>query len=466
MSIPAEGEVLAGKYRVERVLGQGGVGIVLAAKHLQLGQRVAIKMLLKNATNESVTRFLREARAAVRLKSEHVARVVDVGEIAPGEPYMVMEYLEGTDLSQIVKSGGPLAVQDAVAYVLHACEAIAEAHSMGIIHRDLKPANLFLTTAADGSNTVKVLDFGISKVVDGDPEGDGMQLTKASAILGSPHYMSPEQMNSASKADARSDIWALGAILYQLLSGKVPFETKVLYELIVMVSSTSPPPISSFRSDVPPGLEAAVFRCLEKKPAARFPNVAELALAIAEYGPAGARTSAEKTTRTLETSGISVSLTPPPSTPKPPPATLTAMASTGATTGQQSRPGMSRVILGGAAAGVVIAAALVFVSLRGSSSPPSSPPSSAAPVSAPDMSAPTAPRAAVTPEPPAVEPAPPSSGAASEPTAEVPAAAPAKSAGPRVKGQSRKDGGSEPVKPPVTATATATAKNPLKIDLK
>ena len=463
MSIPAEGEVLVGKYRVERVLGQGGAGIVLAAKHLQLGQRVAIKLLLKNATNESVTRFLREARAAVRLKSEHVARVVDVGEIAPGAPYMVMEYLEGTDLSQLVKSGGPLAVEDAVAYVLHACEAIAEAHSMGIIHRDLKPANLFLTTAADGSNTVKVLDFGISKVVDGDPEGDGMQLTKASSILGSPHYMSPEQMNSASKADARSDIWALGAILYQLLSGKVPFETKVLYELIVMVSSTSPPLISSFRSDVPPGLEAAVFRCLEKKPAARFPNVAELALAIADYGPAGARTSAEKTTRTLETSGIAVTLTPPPPlTPKPPPPTLSAMASTGATTGQQSRPGVSRVILGGAVAGVVIAAALVLVSLRSSSGPPAS----GAPVSAPDVSAPITPRAAMTPEAPTVAPAPPPSSAASEPTTEVSAAAPARSGAPRVKAQPRKDGGGEPVKPPVTATATATAKNPLKIDLK
>jgi serine/threonine-protein kinase len=157
-----EGEILAGKYRVERVLGQGGMGIVVSAMHEQLSQRVAIKLLLAEATADVTERFLREARAAVRLKSEHVARVIDVGALPTGAPYMVMEYLEGQDLSQLVRAGGALEVPEAVEYVLHACEAIAEAHAQGIVHRDLKPANLFLTRAADGTFTVKVLDFGVA----------------------------------------------------------------------------------------------------------------------------------------------------------------------------------------------------------------------------------------------------------------------------------------------------------------
>jgi eukaryotic-like serine/threonine-protein kinase len=192
----AEGDILLGKYRIERILGRGGMGVVLAAMHLQLNQRVAIKMLVVEATHDIVARFLREARASVRLKSEHVARVLDVGELPNGAPYMVMEYLEGKDLSALIRSEGGRTVEEAVEYVLHACEGIAEAHAAGIVHRDLKPANLFLTKAADGSDTVKVLDFGISKAATGEDPDTGMGLTKTSAVLGSPLYMSPEQMKS------------------------------------------------------------------------------------------------------------------------------------------------------------------------------------------------------------------------------------------------------------------------------
>src|SRR5688572_10796158 len=188
---PAPGTVLVGTYRVERVLGAGGMGMVMAATHLQLGKLVAIKMMLPEALKnpEMMQRFLQEARSACRLRSEHVARVIDVGTLENGLPYMVMEYLDGKDLHGVTHGGGPLPVWHAVEYVLQACEAVAEAHSVGIIHRDLKPANLFVTRHSDGSPLVKVLDFGIAKAV-GDAN---LQMTRTSTVMGSPVYMSPEQ---------------------------------------------------------------------------------------------------------------------------------------------------------------------------------------------------------------------------------------------------------------------------------
>ncbi len=186
--------MLAGKYRVERVIGEGGMGVVLAATNLRLGQRVAIKLMRKDMINEeAVERFLREARALVRLRSEHVTRVLDVGEAEDGVPFMVMEYLEGSDLSSVVQQRGALAPKDAVEYLLQACEAIAEAHAAGIIHRDLKPANLFLTRAPDGSDAIKVLDFGISKLVEPEDEPEAKKLTATTTVFGSPAYMSPSR---------------------------------------------------------------------------------------------------------------------------------------------------------------------------------------------------------------------------------------------------------------------------------
>ncbi|MDC0741589.1 serine/threonine-protein kinase [Polyangium mundeleinium] len=304
---PHEGDVLAGKYRVESILGKGGMGVVVAAMHLQLGQRVAIKYLLQPDNTDIVARFLREARAAVRLKSEHVARVLDVGELGSGAPYMVMEYLEGGDLLRHLKTQGPLPIPEAIDYILQTCEAIAEAHAAGIVHRDLKPANLFLTTTPDGSKSVKVLDFGISKVSENESEGgDGMQLTKTEMVLGSPLYMSPEQLKSSKAVDPRSDIWALGVILYQLLAGKVPFHGSAFSELVLKVNLEPPSPLSQYRSDIPAELEAAIVRCLEKKREHRFNNIAEFALSIAEFGPPTARISAEKAKRVLEASGVAV----------------------------------------------------------------------------------------------------------------------------------------------------------------
>src|SRR4051812_29611172 len=207
-----EGDVLAGKYRVDKILGAGGMGVVVAAHHVQLDERVAIKFLLPEALGnaEAVARFAREARAAVKIKSEHVARVIDVGTLETGAPYMVMEYLEGGDLSQVLASRGPLPVEEAVEYVLQACEAIAHAHALGIVHRDLKPANLFLIRRPDGTNAIKVLDFGISKVMPGKSASSDNAMTRTRTVMGSPLYMSPEQMASTRDVDGRTDLWALG----------------------------------------------------------------------------------------------------------------------------------------------------------------------------------------------------------------------------------------------------------------
>jgi serine/threonine-protein kinase len=297
----AIGDVIADKYRVERVLGRGGVGIVLQATHVRLNQRVAIKLLLSTAMADAAPRFLREAQAAVRLKSEHVARVLDVGELPSGAPYMVMELLEGSDLDDLLQKQGAQPIQDAVHYILDACDAMAEAHAAGIVHRDLKPANLFLTTTADGGKSVKVLDFGISKDT-GVPDSaqQGMKLTQTTTVFGSPLYMSPEQMRSARLTDARSDIWSLGVILYELVTGKPPFDAEMYPDLVYKVNFEPPPPPSSIRRDVPPKLEAAILRCLEKDASKRFPDVARLAAAIAPFGPPDARGAAERIQRVLD----------------------------------------------------------------------------------------------------------------------------------------------------------------------
>lgn len=306
----AEGQLLAGKYRVERVLGQGGMGVVLAARHIHLEERVAIKLMLAEAafSPEAVARFVREARAAARLESAHVAKVSDVGTLEDGRPYMVMEYLDGADLSHVLASSGPLAVSDAVDYLLQAGEAIAEAHSLGIVHRDLKPANLFLTRRRDRTPHVKVLDFGISKVA---AAGSEQSMTRTSAMMGSPLYMSPEQMTSVRDVDGRSDIWALGIILFELLTGSPPFVGETLPQVCGLVIQTEPPLASSRRPDLSPEMDAIIGRCLAKDPGQRFQSVAELAQALQPFASRYGRSSAERIT--LLAGGGEV-----PSLPQPP----------------------------------------------------------------------------------------------------------------------------------------------------
>ena len=306
--LPVPGELLAGKYRVERILGVGGMGVVVAARHLDLDERVAVKFLLPHvpAHGEPVARFLREARAAIKIRSEHVVRIFDVGRLDNGAPYIVMEYLEGCDLSQLVARDGTLGVEQAVTYVLHACEAIAAAHSLGVIHRDLKPANLFLTTSTDGSPCVKVLDFGISKIneaADSNRSASGGRdaplsgLTSTTTIMGTPCFMSPEQLRSTRDVDGRTDIWSLGAILYALLAGAPPYDGESNADVSAKIIRDDPPPLRSIRADVPEGVEAVVQRCLEKLPAKRFADVVELAKALGEVGSDDAKRKALRITR-------------------------------------------------------------------------------------------------------------------------------------------------------------------------
>lgn len=275
------GTVLLGKYVVERVVGKGGMGIVAAARHMELGELFAIKLLLESDLEhpEPIERFLREARASAKLKSQHAVRVHDFGRLPSGTPYMVMEYLAGQDLRQLLQTRGSLTIEEAVQYVLEACEAVAEAHAMGIVHRDIKPANLFLVRRPAAPSIIKVLDFGISKELD-PQERVGADLTRTGSLLGSPNYMSPEQMTHVKDADARSDVWSLGIVLFQLITGKLPFQGSVLTEVVARVLTEDVPRPRSLRSSIPAELEAIVLRCLEKKPEKRFQSVNELAAAL------------------------------------------------------------------------------------------------------------------------------------------------------------------------------------------
>ena len=302
-----EGDILTGKYRVERVLGVGGMGVVVAAHHIQLDERVAIKFLRPEALGnaETVARFAREARAAVKIKSEHVARVIDVGTLETGAPYIVMEYLDGGDLGAWLEQRGALPVEQAVEFILHACEAIAVAHGLGIVHRDLKPSNLFCIRQPDGLLSIKVLDFGISKVTGLAGSAPDVRMTRTNTVFGSPLYMAPEQMLSAREADTRTDIWALGAILYELLAGKSPFDGDTLPEVYARISTQAPPPLGDRRPDLPPGIEQVILKCLEKDRSRRYQNVAELAVALGPFGPKRSRASVERTSRIIHAAGLS-----------------------------------------------------------------------------------------------------------------------------------------------------------------
>jgi WD40 repeat protein/serine/threonine protein kinase len=317
------GDVLASKYRVERILGIGGMGVVMSALHLQLGQRVAVKFVRpEKATDpETVERFAREARAVVQLRSEHVARILDVGELDGGSPYIVMEYLEGTDLATMVRRDGPVSVTVAADYVVQALDALAEAHAIGIVHRDLKPSNLFVTRRSDGTAWLKVLDFGISKL---GAQADVSTLTGTHSIIGSPAYMSPENLWSSKLVDARSDIWSLGIILYELVTGELPFSAPAYSTLVLKVAMAPLPSLAGKGSVAGPAEEfdALVRRCLEKEPARRFDSVAGLAAALQPFAPASAAPTVERVCKLLSeppspapAASCAPALPPPTTTP-------------------------------------------------------------------------------------------------------------------------------------------------------
>jgi len=285
VGLPYPGEILAGKYCVEAVLGVGGMAVVVAARHIELDHRVALKILLPRyrSNEEVVARFRREARAAVKIKSEHVARVHDVGALHDGAPCLVMEFLEARRAVALLADQGPLAQETAVDYLLEACEALAEAHGLGVVHRDLKPANLFLAKRSDGKPIIKLLDFGISKV-------GGVELTRRRSSFGTPHYMSPEQLLATGQVDFRSDIWSLGAILHELIAGRPPFDSEDLSELQKLIKQGAPRKLSEEVPNAPRELEQVILRCLEKDAKQRFANIAEFAAAL---GPFGSKESAQ-----------------------------------------------------------------------------------------------------------------------------------------------------------------------------
>ena len=278
------GEIFAGKYRIDSVLGEGGMGIVVAAHHIELDQKVAIKFLLDDLSDnqEGAERFRREARAAAKIQSDHVVRVIDVGLLDSGERYMVMECLDGRDLAEEIAIRKTFPFGTAAVFILEAIDAVGQAHAVGIVHRDLKPANLFLAERQDGTQRIKVLDFGISKSV-GNATAAEMSLTKTSAWIGSPLYMAPEQMQSARDVDQRADIWSLGAILYELISGRTPYVADSLPQLCNLLITQDPPPIQSICPEVPDGLARAVMGCLIRDPNARIQTTSELAQHLSQY---------------------------------------------------------------------------------------------------------------------------------------------------------------------------------------
>ena len=289
------GDTVCAKYEVESLLGLGSIGFVVSARRIDLGDKVALKFLrpesLSNA--ELVARFAQEARVAASIKSEHVAQVLDVGSSADSGPFIVMEELAGRDLGRVLSEGGPLPIPIAVEYALEICEALAAAHARGIVHRDIKPENLFLAELANGEDVLKVLDFGISKVALAgalQPE----PLVRTSVILGSPVYMSPEQIRESADVDARTDIWSLGCVLYELLSGVPAFNGQSLMQLCAIILEQWPTPLCALNPQVTPELEAVVWRCLAKDPAERYQNVAELAEALGSCAPERAQIWVER----------------------------------------------------------------------------------------------------------------------------------------------------------------------------
>jgi serine/threonine protein kinase len=402
------GALLADKYRIDRVLGNGGMGVVVAATHVHLGQPVALKLLRDDLVDDvkMVARFVREARASAQLRSEHVCKVSDVGTLGSNVPYIVMELLAGRDLATLLEEAGPLPIALAVDYVLQACLGVAEAHARGIVHRDLKPANLFLTSRPDGSLLIKVLDFGIAKAT----KDMDFSLTRTDTVIGSPGYMAPEQLRSARDADTRTDVWGIGVTLFELIAGHAPFKADSLTELTLRVAMDPTPPLGVYS---PPGFEQVIGHCLEKEPNARFQNVAELAYALAPFGGPYAAELASAIGRVLDVADRPLEVIAPV------PSVDTMTAASGVTSGERRLRWRWSIA---ALAAVVVVLSGVVLGVTETGGDDSS--SSVAPASAivAPMQAPPSP-----PEPPPVAPAPtvPPPEPAPAPIAETPVSTPA-----------------------------------------
>lgn len=283
------GQVIASKYRIDGVLGQGGMGAVFSAEHLHMGNRCAVKVLHASLVGdeEHMRRFLREAKAAARLKSRHVCKVLDYGKLDNGAPFLVMEQLEGRDLKRVLHERGKLSIGEAALYGVQICSALDEAHRIGIVHRDLKPGNLFLATEPGGAPSLKVLDFGVAKWTP-SAGATGPEITKTSAILGTPSYMSPEQMRSSRDVDHRTDLWSMGIILYRMVTGRLPFGGNNVVEVCAEILSGPVPDLRAIVPDLPALFAETILRCLERDAHLRFASAADLAAALLPFAPADA----------------------------------------------------------------------------------------------------------------------------------------------------------------------------------
>lgn len=363
------GTIVAEKYRVEARIARGGMATILRAEHLGLGERVALKLLLPRFRNspEFVGRFRREARAAARLRSEHVARVLDFGALEDGSPYLAMDLLEGHDLEAHLLEHGPLPMRVAVDLVLQASEALAEAHAIGIVHRDLKPQNLFLTKSADGVEVLKVIDFGIAKNT-----GGGALVTGKHTSMGTPHYMSPEQLHASDSVDARSDIWSLGVILHELLTGRNVFDAPTPRELLMLVANGQP--VLSLEPHHPSALRAVLERCLATNRNVRFESVRELAQALVPFGTSSAATRVARLRRVEDAArsrGVTnVDIDAPPSLRDiPVVGSLASSLATMASSQVFEAPRQSRRRVVAAAAGLAFAGLIVAFAPRGHGEP-------------------------------------------------------------------------------------------------
>ena len=340
------GDVVAGKYRVERVLGFGGMAFVLSAKHVHLDEHFALKFLNREflAHKPIVERFTREAKAACKIRSEHVARVYDVG-LHEGAPFIVMEHLTGRDLAAVMADGGALEIADAAEYAMQACVALAVAHSHGIVHRDIKPENLFLVEH-EGMAVIKLLDFGISKIALTGP--DPRAHLTGQLTLGTPCYMSPEQIRSTASAEARSDQWSLGVVLYELLAGSEAFQAETITEVCAAVLEKEPRPLAELRPELPLALVEVVARCMAKSADDRYGDVGELAAALLPFAPSRALVSAERASsilqaaRRMESGEHPICLVRPASN-RTPPTVARAHPSSGAPLSRALQPSVTEI---------------------------------------------------------------------------------------------------------------------------